>query len=113
MLLGRPGMERSWAFDNARICYRQDLALVLVGDRRREVASEADPRFCRRRFDQEYSHRFLRRKLFVGRFQTLETRGERSLVDRVLLANMMICAARHMVSSVRRTWWSEPLGLDS
>lgn len=68
------------------------------------IATEATRSTWQRRFDQEQAARFLRRKLFVARFQTLETRGEWSLVGRVLLANPMICAARHMVSSVRRPW---------
>ena len=89
---------------DGRPCYSQDLALVLVGDRRREIASEAAFRYYRRRFDQEHAHRFLRRNLLLDRFQTPETRSEEAWVDLVILAYQTLYAARHLVSSVRRPW---------
>ncbi len=89
---------------DGRPCYSQDLALVLVGDRRREIAAQAAFRIYRRRFDQEHAHRFLRRNLLLDRFQTPETRSEEAWVDLVVLARQMLYAARHLVSSVRRPW---------
>lgn len=89
---------------DGRPCYSQDLALVLVGDRRREIAAEAAFRIYRRRFDQEHAHRVLRRNLLLDRFQTPETRSEEAWVDLVILAYQMLYAAHHLVSSVRRPW---------
>ena len=49
--------------DDDRPCYRDDMTLVLVGDRHREVGTEQAFAYYRRRFDQEHSHRFIRRDL--------------------------------------------------
>lgn len=93
---------------DGRPCYRHDLTLALVGDRRREISTNAAYAHYRRRFDQEHSHRVLRRNLHIGRFQTPVTEHEEAWVDLVVLAFQTLFAARHLVHSVRRPWEPKP-----
>jgi hypothetical protein len=94
--------------EDGRPCYRQDMTLAIVGDRRREIGLEQAFTYYRRRFDQEHSHRFLRRNLLMDAYQSPLTEHEEAWMDLVVLAFQTLFAGRALVDSVRRPWEPKP-----
>jgi hypothetical protein len=87
--------------------YREDMLLAIVGDDRAEIDAEHALAYYRRRFDQEHSHRFMRRHLLLGAFQSADTAREENWVDFTTLAFHTLFAARDMGQLVRRPWESK------
>jgi len=94
--------------ENGRPCYRQDMTLALVGARRREIGTEQAFTLYRQRFDQEHSHRFMRRNLLMNAYQSPITEHEEGWMDLVVLAFQTVFAGRTLVDSVRRPWEPKP-----
>ena len=94
--------------DEGQPRYRNNMSLVLVGDRRREVDREQAFAYYRRRFDQEHSHRFMRRDLLMDAYQSPLIEHEEAWMDIVVLAFQSLFAARDLVNFVRRPWEPKP-----
>lgn len=89
-------------------CYRQDMTLALVGDRRREIGTAQTFTLYLQRFDQEHSHRFMRRHLLMDAYQSPLTGHEEAWMDLVMLAFQSLFAARTLVHSIRHPWEPKP-----
>jgi hypothetical protein len=94
--------------EKGRPCYRQDMTLVLVGPRRREIGTAQAFTLYRWRFDEEHSHRFMRRHLLMDAYQSPITEHEEGWMDLVVLAFQTLFAARSLVHSIRRPWEPKP-----
>lgn len=91
-----------------RPCYRQDMTLGLVGDRRRGIGTAQAFTLYLQRFDEEHSHRFMRRHLLMDAYQSPLTGHEEAWIDLVVLAFQTLFAARPLVHSIRRPWEPKP-----
>ena len=94
--------------DDDRPSFRENMSLVLVGDRRREIGTEQVFDYYRRRFDQEHSHRFMRGNLLMDAYQSPLTEHEEAWMDLTVLAFQSLFAARYLVNLVRMPWEPKP-----
>lgn len=86
------------------LVYKHALWLIIIGDRREEVAPQPAYLAYRQRFDLEHAYRFCKQRLLLTHYQTPEVAYEQTWWRLVLLAYLQLWVARKSASGLPRPW---------